>query len=368
MESFGVPARENAYLVCAISRLRRATLALALVALALVALFATGLPTVEAARASGDGIVSIKRQMDNARERTIADYWTKRRLRKARPLDVGVPSGESVAPARSAPRGAGEGGYLPPIDPGGGPVPRWRNGRPPAAPTPLLHPFPFYSGEVAESGAPPHTTNGKVFGFLPDFGPYECSAAAITAPNRSLVLTASHCLVEPGHPFAKRFVFVPSYREGERPFGTWVGEKFFSPSPWVERENFSFDYGAAVVRPQHGAALHDVVGARGFAFGQPREQTYDAHGYPDNRFGAQRMYHCVSELAGTTDPSPDARGPAASGIGCDMGVGASGGGWVIEQQFVTSVISFSYRNHPKILFGPYLTEKARQLVAKAGNA
>jgi hypothetical protein len=145
-----------------------------------------------------------------------------------------------------------------------------------------------------------------------------------------------------------------------------VGRELFIPKAWLRDENFNYDFGALVVNRRNGETLEEVVGARGFAYNLPRDQSYAAFGYPGNREDAQRMWYCRSgyqQSDATQDPGPE---PLA--IGCDMGLGASGGGWVVRDQFVNSVSSYFYPRERELLYGPYFGERARRLIAEAGEA
>jgi hypothetical protein len=330
---------------------------------ALLATVAVALFLVPAGSASADGIVSVERELDNKRERAIAGYWTDRRIRRAEPL-APVPITRSQTLARRADRGRP--GYLPPLSPGEDRVPRWRTGSPGEGPL-VLRSAAFESGPVEAFDSPPNTTAGKLYGRLPGFGKYECSATAIAAPNRSLVLTAGHCLGDPEYGLANHVVFVPSFNYDRRPYGTWVGRELFIPNKWLREENFGYDFGALVVSRREGAALEDVVGGRGFAYNQPREQIYTAIGYPANHFDAQRMWYCRSAYR-RSDTTSEEEASAPLGIGCDMGLGASGGGWILDGGFVNSVSSYFYPRNRELLFGPYFGSRARRLVSEAGGA
>jgi len=48
-------------------------------------------------------------------------------------------------------------------------------------------------------------------------------------------------------------------------------------------------------------------------------------------------------------------------IGCDMTAGSSGGGWIIDGQYLNSSVSYGYDNDPIDLYGPYFGQAARNL-------
>src|SRR5205085_4923440 len=61
--------------------------------------------------------------------------------------------------------------------------------------------------------------SGKLF-FNIGGGSYVCSASLI---KRGLVVTAAHCVAEYGaSQFYSNWQFVPGYRNGSAPFGTWT--------------------------------------------------------------------------------------------------------------------------------------------------
>jgi V8-like Glu-specific endopeptidase len=268
--------------------------------------------------------VHAVRQSEPAR---VTSYWTARRMRRARPLELRLdapPRGgraSSSAPARGA-----------------------------------LHQG-FNRFEVTDTTSFPNRTHGQVFFTLPREGDFTCSGTVVTANSHSVVLTAGHCVHEggAGSGFATNWIFVPGYRDGSRPFGEWAAARLASTAGWVEGANFSFDVGAAVVaRNANGQGIQDVVGARGIAFNGPRDQLYRSFGYPAGQpplgFDGERAFACDSRYGGddaTTSP------PRTMVIGCDMNAGASGGAWVVDGSLVSSVNSYKYALEPDHIYGPY---------------
>ena len=150
---------------------------------------------------------------------------------------------------------------------------------------------------------------------------------------------------------------------GIAPFGEFVAHTRSAPNSWINLENSNYDLGGVVVYPNAaGQSLERAVGgARGIAFNFPREQTFQAWGYPEGSpFDGQRSFICESAYGGD-DPSPDPSGPPAMGIGCDMTGGSSGGGWMISGGYVNSVNSFGYDSYPNVMFGPYFGDAAENV-------
>jgi len=277
-------------------------------------------------------VITKKRQSGAAGKRAIEAYWTAERLEAARPIEaLRTADGEPVVrPDKDA----------------------------------LNHPTPFETGPVADPTWPPNTVNGKVFGKIRGVGGYECSATSVDALGRNVIVTAGHCVAEPGLDIAKKIVFIPSFENGVRPYGTWVYEKIHVLKSWRKRQNFNFDFSAVRMSPQNGINLQDAVGGSTPTINLPVDQTYTSVGYPSNIEDGQVMWNCIGPFAGR-DPRPIPKGPLPIAMGCDMGPGASGGGWFVNGSLV-SVTSFGYEDHPDVGYGPFFGAKARKLFIDAG--
>jgi hypothetical protein len=258
------------------------------------------------------------KRVDQTRAEVVA-YWTAKRMREAKPVEL-AKGGSN----------AGRGAY----------------------------PFTRY-----EPTAYP-AAHGKVF-FSDGGVNYVCSGTALTSGNESVVWTAGHCVNEGPGSYFTNWAFVPAYKNGVRPYGTWTARTLLTTSAWRTSGNFGYDEGAAVVRANaSGQTLTDIVGSRGIAFNQARQQHYLAHGYPAAApFTGGRMFICESDLA-TQDTRSN---PATLGIGCDMTGGSSGGGWVVGNN-VLSVTSYGYQTLKNVLFGPYHGDVAQQLYTSASGS
>ena len=249
----------------------------------------------------------------------VVEYWTAERMREAKPV------------ARARGGGKGQKGA-----------------------------YPFQRYEPS----PYPAAHGKVF-FTDSGVNYVCSGTALTSANESVVWTAGHCVNEGPGAFYTNWAFVPAYKDGARPYGTWAARTLLTTAPWGSGGDFGYDEGAAVVRNNAaGQSLTDVVGSRAIGFNRPAEQTYLAHGYPAaSPFTGGRMFICQAGL-GLRDTSAN---PPTLGIGCDMTGGSSGGGWVVGGE-VLSVTSYGYGNLRNVLFGPYQGDVAQQLYTSASGS
>lgn len=228
-------------------------------------------------------------------------------------------------------------------------------------------PVPFASFQEPNPTVYPNSTNGRLFGSINGLGDYSCSATVLDTRNGRLILTAGHCVFDPrlGR-FAKDLTFVPAYADAQAPFGVWTWSSLLTTREWVRSGNSNFDYATVKLAKINATPIEAVVGGRVLKTTIKRNQFYGAFGYPANLAGGERMWTCLSEYAGK-DPQAFRRGPAASAMGCDMTAGASGGGWVTADQKIVSVSSFGYLQEPNILYGPYLTRLARNIVRRAGR-
>lgn len=305
------------------------------------------LAATPAASAAGPGEAPVAKRLDHSRAQ-VRGYWTPKRMEAARP----------VARLVDGVRERVLGGTRPT--------------------TQASH----RAAQVGNSRARPARTHGKVFFTIPGRGDFVCSATVVRSGGRSLVLTAGHCVYDDvARRFASRWMFVPAYRNGARPFGGWVARRLATTSQFRSTANLRFDVGVAVVRRNgNGRAVQDRVGGRGIAFSKRRDLRYRAFGYPaQGRFDGERLYRCNSRLARSDDPP--GRGPRTIGIDCDMTGGASGGGWVVGKGVLASITSYAYEctaNLPLLpcsnpdaerLFGPYFGSAIRGLYrANRGRA
>ncbi len=248
----------------------------------------------------------------------VVDYWTAERMREAKP----------VARARA-----------------GGKGPK------------SAYPFTRYEPTTYN---PAH---GKVF-FTDNGVNYVCSGTALASGNESVVWTAGHCVNEGPGGFYTNWAFVPAYKDGARPYGTWTARTLLTTAPWGQNGDFGYDLGAAAMNTNGGATLTDTVGSRNAGFNRPAAQHYLSHGYPAaSPFSGGRMYICEADLA-TRDNSAN---PPTMGIGCDMTGGSSGGGWVVGND-VLSVNSYGYSTLRNVMFGPYQGTVAQQLYTSASGS
>lgn len=204
---------------------------------------------------------------------------------------------------------------------------------------------------------------GRVF-FTLGGKDYSCTGIAVRSANRSTVITAGHCVHDGPGRYASNWVFVPGYRAGVRPYGTWRARALSAPAGWRASGRMQDDVGFAVVAPLRGRKLTDVVGGVSVGFGGPRGAYVWAFGYPAAAPNSgRRVQYCRGAIR------QDKWGTGAQGLACSMGQGASGGPWLSGfsaasgSGTVYAVTSFTYRGVNGVVWAPYLGSSAKALYA-----
>jgi V8-like Glu-specific endopeptidase len=312
----------------------------------LVCLALLGFATPSAVAATGNS-VSVTTSPSAARH-----YWTKAKMLSTAPLSPPRSSRALLQDdAARRPEGGGAHRY------------------PSRLPAPAAS-VSSASEAVPDPTVPGTSQNGAVFIVTRSGLRGRCSGTALNSPNYSLVITAGHCVHDFGHWLSGRWVFVPGYHYGQRPFGTFVAKWLGTTEQWRTRDNENYDVGMAVVsRNERGQRLVDAVGGNGIAWGLPHQQIFDVYGYPvEPPFDGATLQRCVqTPYEGHDFLSFLFPGPLDLGVECDVTPGSSGGAWVISGDTVNSVTSSGYEDDPATVFGPYFGEAVGQLFRQAGR-
>jgi V8-like Glu-specific endopeptidase len=297
---------------------------------------------------SADGAPKAVTASPTMSAREALRFWTPARMREARPLETPERRGGGLAAVSTAPLAGADG--------------QGGDGR-------TLSDF----APVADPTAPGFRQNGAIFIVLPHgFGFGRCSGTAVDAPNRSVVITAGHCVNEGGrrHWFNQDWVFVPGYHDGVRPFGVFVAKWLGATGPWVDGGSENADVGAAVVsRNERGQTLGAAVGGDEIAFGLSPNQVFDVHGYPAAPpFDGTSQRICANtpflghDLISFLQP-----GPLNLALTCEVTGGASGGGWTIHGNVLNGVTNYGYPDDPTTDFGAYFGAAVRALYEQASR-
>ncbi|WP_328429197.1 trypsin-like serine peptidase [Streptomyces sp. NBC_00443] len=215
-------------------------------------------------------------------------------------------------------------------------------------------------------------TAGKVFFENAAGGLFACSATVANSKNKSVVLTAGHCVVDArtGEVFRK-WIFIPGYHKGERPHGTFTAKKLFHLKSYVSSQgNANWDVAFATLRKRDGRPLAKIVGgAQGIKFNAPNGRYVHSFGYGGSRAegDGERLNHCQ----GKEHRDLGRPGSTMWGIDCVQTGGSSGGAFLAE---------FKVDNGVGVLVGniavgtdvseyhPRLGDRARKLYKAASRA
>ncbi len=189
----------------------------------------------------------------------------------------------------------------------------------------------------------PYRLVGKLFFTKPSGGNFVCSGAVVTAANKSVIMTAGHCVYDTaaGGGWVTNVVFVPARRNGVNPYGIWTAQLLVSASDWTSNANFESDYGAIVANRggNHNLKIGNQIGWLGIVFNVSRKQHWHLHGYPaaardlnttppGAQFDGEHHEICAAPWAtNNTDAGTHAR---TIGVGCDKTGGTSGGPWLLQ--------------------------------------
>ena len=282
--------------------------------------------------AQPDGYAAHTAAVTESQQADVLAFWTPERMRSATPLDlitVDKAPGTSIDVTKGIPQ------TVEPQSATSGGAP-WTGG-----------------GKVV-------ATSGRVF-FTFTGRTASCSGNVVTSGNKSVVVTAGHCVKYQGS-WHTDWVFVPAYNNGNAPYGTWSARKTLSTPQWTASEDMNYDIGMAVVNQLNGQYLSDVVGSQGIAFNQPRgEQVYD-FGFPAAApYDGTKLIYCSGKTINDFLLTQDI------GLACDMTGGSSGGPWfrtfseATGTGVQTSVNSFKYNFLQTYMFGPYFGNDAQNL-------
>lgn len=268
----------------------------------------------------------------------IAAFWTPERMAAAVDLDFVKPNQTTEAPTR-APKPDGPAGTIAPVAPaiaGAGDV----------------------GIQLNESQAV-----GKVYFTLPNGQPSGCSASTVGSGKRRLVMTAGHCVHSgAGGGWFSNWVFVPRYRNGAVPFGSFVAYQLTARTAWINSSSHDEDMGIAIMHNggHWGLKVVDTVGGHGLRWNWGYNiPLITALGYPQNLGGGESQQYCQS---GTWHA-----GGQQIRMWCNMTYGSSGGPWLQDYNdvnglgYINSTVSHGDNPGNGQFDGPYYDNDIKSL-------
>ncbi|AEB46003.1 hypothetical protein JMF97_19250 [Micromonospora fiedleri] len=267
----------------------------------------------------------------------VAEFWTPERMASAVDLTFARPGGVVESPALT-PKPTGPAGAVAPM-------------------APRIAGTDDVRTMVNESLAV-----GKVYFTVPGGGTASCSASTVASGKRRLVMTAGHCVHGgAGGQWYSNWQFVPRYRNGARPFGTFVASSLNTRTAWINNSSYAEDMGIAVMNNggSYGLKVVDTVGGHGLRWNYGYSVSVTALGYPSNLGGGESQYYCQ----GTTWNA----GGQQIRMWCNMTYGSSGGPWLQEYNdstgygFINSVVSHGDNPGNGQFDGPYFDDDIKSL-------
>ncbi|MDG9702473.1 serine protease [Streptomyces sp. DH37] len=223
-------------------------------------------------------------------------------------------------------------------------------------------------------------TVGKLVGTYADGQLLTCSGAVVDAPNGSVVVTAAHCVHNPGEPRWKQAWFVPGYHRHGTANAARVGWRVTAAhleSAWKQGrlpQALPYDYAFLEVERKDGRTIQETVGANRLDFApvDPGRRTV-ALGYPAAEpYDGETLGHCEGTPALLTER--DTQQPNVGGLlleSCDLTQGSSGGPWLQDydaaSQSGTVVAVMSVGDDRGRVLGRPFPAEARRLLQAAGG-
>jgi V8-like Glu-specific endopeptidase len=105
----------------------------------------------------------------------------------------------------------------------------------------------------------------------------------VDSPGEDLLITAAHCINGgDGSGYKTDIVFIPDYRDGNAPYGTWTPQQLIVAPQWGNSANQDYDIGFVVLEPLNGKKIQQVLG--GDELGTDTGYDYVARvtGYPSS--------------------------------------------------------------------------------------
>ncbi|BAJ30773.1 MULTISPECIES: serine protease [Kitasatospora] len=203
------------------------------------------------------------------------------------------PSSDSVALAVPAAPAAPT---VPAADPSPSPSPTpgapevVRQSAPDPGPTPQDPPTAPPDTPLGVTATAPDDTEsrrvGALFSGAVAPGNHFCTASVIDSPGRNLILTAAHCLSA-----AAGTTFVPGYRDGRAPYGSWQVTRIYTADGWRADGDPDEDFAILAVAPSGGRQIEDAVGGNPLGTDASWTATARLYGYPA---GAELPIRCTN--------------------------------------------------------------------------
>jgi V8-like Glu-specific endopeptidase len=205
--------------------------------------------------------------------------------------------------------------------------------------------------------------------------PASCSGSVIDTRSQRLVLTAGHCVNYLGV-WSERMIFVPGYRNGRRPFGSYKARTLWTTGPWVRiswEYGMNYDMGMIVTkRTWNGKRVGDLVGSLPYEAFPRRSGRSRILGYPMGRMNGRSLRACYSSTWAGPRVSATVPGPTGMAARCNMAAGSSGGPWMSAYnsgnggtEWIVDGLTSTGRRGSNVISSPYFGSHFRRLIYDA---
>ena len=151
-----------------------------------------------------------------------------------------------------------------------------------------------------------------------------CSASVVSGKN--IIVTAAHCCYDRSKKeWIGGWTFVPSYNNGNAPYGTFPWRRARVLTSWVNNGDRASD--VCVISLGKNSARKPVTyytGWLGRAWNYPARQNMRSFGYPGNLANGQTLQQCSAQSSAQRRSC----GANVVKMACNMTYGSSGGPWI----------------------------------------
>ncbi|MER5637317.1 trypsin-like peptidase domain-containing protein [Kitasatospora sp. NPDC002227] len=146
----------------------------------------------------------------------------------------------------------------------------------------ILSAIAKHAGTTRTAKASPlNSLVGAVFTHNED-GDHFCTASVVDSAGLNLIITAAHCVYDPIAGQRSDLVFIPGYRDGETPNGVWPLVAITVDPSWSENGNPDLDVAFAIVKPQGGKQVQQVLGGNSLGINKGYQLPVKVTGYPSS--------------------------------------------------------------------------------------
>jgi V8-like Glu-specific endopeptidase len=189
-------------------------------------------------------------------------------------------------------------------------------------------------------------------------GEHFCTASVVASPGQDLLITAAHCINDgDGTGYKTGIVFIPGYRDGAAPYGTWTAERLLVAPQWADSADPDFDVGFIVLAPHDGENIQQVLGANQLGYDAGYHDLVRVTGYPSLASAPITCVNWTSRQSATQ-----------LRFDCDgFTDGTSGGPWMTQAGAIVGVIGGYEQggDTPSVSYSAYFGSAVHRLYEQA---